>query len=73
MNEIRESMRDQAGEFLTRKEYEGKHEAIVSELKILREYADISKGKASQNALILTALLSLAGFILGLIHLFRGM
>jgi len=69
MNEIRETMRDQAGDFLTRKEFEAKHEMLCSEIKTLREYADTAKGKASQNAVLFVAAISIAGLILGLVQL----
>lgn len=73
MNEIRETMREQAGDFISRREYDAKHDLLISEIKVLREFSDVTKGKASQSALMMTALLSLAGFILGLVHLIRGL
>jgi hypothetical protein len=70
MNEIRDQLRDQAASFLTRKEYDAKHEAICNLISDIKSRVDMSEGKASQSSFIVTLILSISGVVLGLIHLF---
>ena len=67
MNKIRESMRDQAKDFISRIEYDAKHDLLCGEMKILREGADINKGKASQNSVIFAYAISIIGLMVSII------
>jgi hypothetical protein len=83
MNEFRDQLKDQAMRFITREEINisfdslktelrSSHKLVCDDIRELQKTADESRGKASQSALIFTALMSLAGLILGLIHIFAG-
>jgi hypothetical protein len=83
MNEFRSQLKDQASRFVTREEINisfdslktelrASHKTVCDDVRELQKMADENRGKASQSALILTALMSLAGLILGLIQLFAG-
>ena len=70
MNEIREHLREQATRFVTRMEMDDKVGTICEDVRELQKGADEARGKASQMSVIFTAAMSLAGLILGLIHIF---
>jgi len=70
MNEFREQLKDQASKFITREELNIICTGFQTEIKALRKLADIAEGKASQNAVILTALASVIGILLGVINFF---
>ena len=67
MNEIREAMRDQAKDYLTRSEYEAKHDALSREIKVLREWADVNRGKASQNSVIFAYAIGIISLMVSII------
>lgn len=50
MNEFRETLKDQAGQFLTIKEFNSQNEKIVGDIRILRESRAELEGKASQES-----------------------
>ena len=66
MNKFREAMRDQAADFLTRIEYDAKHEAICKEIKSLKENDDVNKGKASQNSVNVAYALAVIGMVVSI-------
>ena len=70
MNEFREQLKDQAARFITREELNAAIGAMLNDIKALQKIADKAEGKASQNALLFTAALTLVGLILGFINLF---
>jgi hypothetical protein len=66
MNEIRNSLRDQAAGFFTRSEHEVYQKGVDADLRLLREARAELAGKASQGATNLALILGLGGLILGL-------
>jgi len=71
MNEFRLQLKDQASTFLSRAEYDINHKAIVEDIRILREYRATLDGKASTTSFYIALALSMAGLILGIVHLFK--
>jgi hypothetical protein len=66
MNEFRDTLRDQAGKFVTRSEIDVVREAIEDDLRILRESKANLEGKASQGAVNVALLFSVIGLLLGI-------
>jgi hypothetical protein len=81
MNEFRQTLRDQAGKFVTSSELRTLEEKLSShlesigtrmtlELKPLHDFQVSSDAKASQSSLILVGVVSPAGLLLGIAKLF---
>ena len=70
MNEFRDQLKDQAGKFITREELDARITSLCNDIKALQRDADVARGKASQNALLFTAAIAIAGFVLGIVRLF---
>lgn len=60
MNEFRGSLKDQAQTFLTKSEYDSRHEAATERIRMLEDAANRSLGASRQNQL----LIGLVGFLL---------
>ena len=67
MNEIREQLRSQKTEFVTRLE----HEMIVKDIRDLREFRAALQGKASLMSVYGSYILSVIAIIVSIIHLFK--
>jgi len=67
MNEFRNSMKDQAGHYITRME----HEALISkydgDIRILREAKTEAQGKASQQSVNVVTTIAIIGVIIGFV------
>jgi hypothetical protein len=70
MNEFRDTLRDQASKFVTRDELHTTIVKLESDIDTLKSIADKAAGKASQNALLLTAGVSIVGLIIAIVSLF---
>jgi hypothetical protein len=70
MNEFRDQLKDQASKFITREEMNVSIRSISENVSKLQSLADIAKGKASQNALLVTAGISIAGILISILALF---
>jgi hypothetical protein len=64
MNEFRETLKDQAAQFVTRKE----HDFILSDIRELRESRAMLQGKASQQSVIIAYLISIVSVFLGILN-----
>jgi hypothetical protein len=73
MNEIRESMRDQASKFITRAEAELVHKAMCDHIETLRDESAENRGKASMKSVLVAYVLSAISLALGLVQLVRGL
>jgi SUMO ligase MMS21 Smc5/6 complex component len=71
MNQIRNQLNDQAHTFLTRAEYEAKHEAIANKISDLETFKAVVNSKANQSAVFIAYLFSAASMIISLIALFK--
>lgn len=69
MNEFRDTLRDQAGKFVTREELETELRVIEADIRILRDSKNLLEGKASQSALNLTLGLAFLGILLSIVAL----
>jgi hypothetical protein len=65
-NEWRGAMSDKDKLFVTVTSYRG----LCEKVDALESLRDVASGKASQNAMLFTAALALAGFLIGIIRLF---
>ena len=65
------SLRDQSTRFLTRPEYEAKHEALDSKIHLLELNKATLEGKANQGSVIFTAIIAVGGIVLSIIALFK--
>jgi hypothetical protein len=70
MNEFRDTLKDQAGQFLTRAEFDIAHKVLIDDMRECRDFMAKHQGKASQTALLYTAALAMAGLVIGLIEAF---
>jgi CO dehydrogenase nickel-insertion accessory protein CooC1 len=71
MNEFRNQLKDQSSCFMTRNEYESKHEILASKIHDLELSKAELKGKASQSALNISLAISAAGILLSTIALVK--
>lgn len=69
MNEFRAAMKDQSNQYITRNECGTRKQAVDSDIRILREYKSALEGKASQLYVTITLIISVLGFILGIVGL----
>ena len=69
MNEFRDTLRDQAGQFVTRKELDLKLNGLAKETAELRQFRDRQEGMASQRSVNAATLIAVAGLILSIIGL----
>jgi hypothetical protein len=69
MNEFRAQLSHQAGTFLTREAYQIAHEQLQKQVDELRMSRAMLEGKASQNAVMFSIALAVAGLLLGVIML----
>ena len=72
MNEFRDTLKDQASKFVTRTELESSLKEMNGSIRSLEISKAVLEGKASQSSLILTAIISFAGLVIGIIGLLRG-
>jgi ribosome-binding ATPase YchF (GTP1/OBG family) len=71
MNEFRQQLKDQSLTFLTRSEYEQFIRRVDEDIRMLRESKALLEGKASQNYVNFSVLVSIIGIILSAIALTR--
>ena len=69
MNEFRNSMKDQAGQFVTRSEYNIVKAKNDEDIRELREMQAEEKGKASQQSVNIAYMIAIVGIIIGLISI----
>ena len=67
MNEFREDMQRMEKSFMTRNEYEAKHDILQRQVDTLRIESAKLEGKASQSALDKTMWIAIIGLIIGII------
>lgn len=71
MNEFRNAMQDQAGEFVTCKEMDLQIEKLHIQIDELMKFRHIAEGKASQSAVNIAYLISVIGIIIGIVNLIK--
>lgn len=69
MNEFRETLKDQAGRFITRNEMNSELEVMKANIKILELSKAKLEGKADMSTVYISYILSFVGIIMGLISL----
>jgi len=67
MNEFREQLKDQATHFLSRDEFQIQHDRVIEDIKMLRESRAELQGKASMNAVYMSYVIAVIGFLTGII------
>jgi hypothetical protein len=70
MNEFRETLKDQASQFVTRTELIVIQKAIEKDIRELRDFKATIEGKASQLSVIIATALSILGLFLAVISFF---
>ena len=70
MNEFRNTLKDQANQFLTRNEFVMMMDKMTSEINALREFRVSVESKASQTSVIFVGVLSVIGVLIGVVGLF---
>jgi CHASE3 domain sensor protein len=70
-NEWRGSMNDKDKLFMPRNEVNPRLDAVDKGLSELNTFRDTAIGKASQNSMIITLVIALAGLIIGVVRLFK--
>jgi len=69
MNEFRNTLKDQAGKFVTREEIGITLRRLNEDVRGLEKKSAQAEGKASQSSAIFAAVVALAGLVLGLFNL----
>ena len=69
MNEIRRQLNDQAATFLTKENFESKHDSIVKQIDDLRLSKATLEGKASQQSVNMTLFIAVIGLLIGLVSI----
>jgi len=69
MNEFRNQLKDQAGTFLPRTEFDIQHSKVQEDIRILRESKATLEGKASQISVNIAIIIAVCGLIIGIIGL----
>jgi len=69
MNEVRAQLKEQTSNFISRAEYDSKHERLLTEIRDLRESRAELQGKASQKSLNLTLGVAIISLVIALIGL----
>jgi hypothetical protein len=67
MNEFRQALKDANSRFLTRDEYSIMHEKVIDDIKTLRECNAESRGKASQNSVIVAYIIAVVSLIAAIV------
>ena len=70
MNEFRDAMKDQAGTYITRTEYEIYHNQLERTIAEMKDFISDHKGRASQSSVIFIGFISLIGLLLSLVDWF---
>lgn len=71
MNEFREQLNQQATTFVPRGEMTIINDKLMEDIRILQSKVDRAEGKASANAVFLTALIAGASLILGILNFLK--
>jgi len=69
MNEVRAQLKEQAAQFISRAEYDSKHERLITEIRDLRESRAELQGKASQKSLNITLGVAIISLVIALVGL----
>jgi hypothetical protein len=69
MNEFRAQLKDQAGTFLSRQELEAFKALVETDMRVLRQANAEAKGKASQQSVLVSNIIAIAGLVLALLSL----
>jgi hypothetical protein len=72
-NEFRAQLKEQAGTFITRAEYQGMKDKLESEIDDLKSSRDILAGKASQKSVTISYIIGGIGIIIALISLINNL
>ncbi len=70
MNEFRNQLKDQAGTFLIRDNFEIKYENLQKQIEELKLSRAVLVGKASQSAVNINLIISILGFLIALLAIF---
>jgi hypothetical protein len=70
MNEFRNTLRDQAGHFITRQELAVMLSKIHSDIDDLKTYRDTMQGKASQSSVMIALIFAVISAVIGIINMF---
>ena len=69
MNEFRQTLSEQSDTFLTKAEYSVFRSRVEEDIRMLREAKSMLEGKASQQALNVTMIISIVGLIVGMLSI----
>lgn len=69
MNEFRDTLKDQASRFITRSEMESKIDSLSTQVNDLRLSKATLDGKASQQAVTLSLIISFVGILIGIVSI----
>lgn len=65
-------LRDQAGKFITQSEARLMISPLCDDIRVFRDFMSKAEGKASQSALVFTAIVAISSLIIGGVALFLG-
>lgn len=68
MNEFRNTLKDQASQFLTQAEFDAQHQRVLEDIRMLRESKATLDGKASQQSVNISLIIAVVGMIMGMIN-----
>ena len=70
MNNFRASLKDAQSTFVTKENFEAKHDDVSKQLEDLKLSRAVSEGKASLNSVYLSYIMATLGIIISLVSIF---
>ena len=71
MNEFRQQLREQAATFVSKTEYDSKHQLLIDKISDLRESRAELAGKASQKSVVITLIVAILSILISLISIIQ--
>jgi hypothetical protein len=69
MNEFRNALKDQTATFITKSDYQSKHDELVKQIEDLKLSRATMEGKADQNSVNIAYIITFIGLIISIISL----
>ena len=72
MNQFRAQMNRQESTYLTKENYESRHQTLINDINSLKETRAELKGRASQQSVYIAYIIAIIGIVLSMYDIIRG-
>ena len=72
MNQFRAQMNRQESTYLTKENYESRHQTLINDINSLKETRAELKGRASQQSVYIAYIIAIIGIVLSMYDIVRG-